>query len=440
MLKKAYSYLLLLSSLFWLDASAQNITKSPYSIIGLGEMVFAGNASNLAMGQITQGVRRTHEINWMNPASYSALMQTNIDAGGTFSYGKFKGSSQVGEVNTAWLAYLNFAMPISAKKGMGVAFGLSPFTGVGYNIASTFVIPNDTFNINANYLYNGRGGLSRFYVGYGMKVVKDLSVGINYNYVFGQVKNTTQLFIPSKYNMFNLNEDRLTFVTGSVFDLGTQYHKTLHFINYDSKDKTKYHKDSVDFVFGVNFRPASDLNAEQQYILRTLPNGALTGSKDTVIATDNQKGILKMPSTIKIGMSIGKQDRWMIAADYRSTDWSKYSSYGVNDSLQTSFGYSIGGFICPDPYDAKNFLKRIEYRAGVRYDQTNIKVNGQGINEWAVSAGFGIPLARSRSKLNLGFEYVDRGTSENNLIKENYFRFIIGINFSDRWFVRYRYD
>ncbi|MFY8021002.1 MAG: hypothetical protein ACOVP1_07390, partial [Bacteroidia bacterium] len=440
MLKKAYSYLLLLSSLFWLDASAQNITKSPYSIIGLGEMVFAGNASNLAMGQITQGVRRNYEINWLNPASYSSLRQTNIEAGGTFSYGKFQGTSQSSEVNTAWLAYLNFGMPLSVKKGMGVAFGLSPFTGVGYNIASTLVIPNDTFNINANYLYNGRGGLSRFYAGYGMRLHKDLSVGVNFNYVFGQVKNTTQLFIPSQYNMFNLNEDRSTFVHGSVFDLAAQYHKTFRFTNYDSKDKSRFHQDSLDFVFGVNFRPSSDLNAEQQYVLRTLPLGALTGSKDTVLITDNSKGILKMPSSIKIGMSIGKADRWMLAADYRSTDWSKYSSYGVNDSLQTSFGYSIGGFYCPDPYDIKNFFNRIEYRAGFRYDQTNIKVNGLGINEWAISTGFGIPLARSRSKLNLGFEYVDRGTNENNLIKENYFRFIIGINFSDRWFVRYRYD
>jgi hypothetical protein len=41
--------------------------------------------------------------------------------------------------------------------------------------------------------------------------------------------------------------------------------------------------------------------------------------------------------------------------------------------------------------------------------------------------------------LNLAFEYLKRGNN-NNLLKENLFRFSVGLNLSDLWFGKRKYD
>jgi hypothetical protein len=116
---------------------AQNISKSPYSIVGLGEIVYTGNAQTYALGMCNQGIRSPYSVNYLNPASYSAFATTNIEAGGTYSGGSFKGAGTGNaDISTAWIAYFNFGIPINTKKGMGISFGAAPFSSVGYNIQS----------------------------------------------------------------------------------------------------------------------------------------------------------------------------------------------------------------------------------------------------------------------------------------------------------------
>ena len=435
--------------------SAQNITRSPYSVIGLGESVSTGNASQFSMGGVNQGIRRPTLINWQNPASYSAIRTTVIEAGGALSFGTFTSNTATTQVNNAWLSYLNFAVPLANKGGAGLSFGLSPFTSIGYDITSSFTIPNDTFSIPASYIFSGRGGLSKVHIGYGMNVYKGLSAGANLGYVFGRGTRTTQLFIPSQYNMFNLNEDRGSYTSGLLTELGLQYQgkikfkvtrKSVEVLENPADEKSKKvtrnisRFDSLVFTLGGNYQLEANLAGDEEYLLRTLPNGALSGSKDTVENKTLKTGTIHYPASLKIGFSIGKPDYWMIAGDYHHTAWSGFTAFGQNDSLRDAYGFRVGGYFCPDPLDNKKILKRLEYRAGFRYDQTNVYVNGTGMNEWGVSAGIGAPLSRLGSKLNIGMEYVQRGSKSNNLLEENYFRIILGITFSDRWFLRYRYD
>ncbi len=413
---------------------SQNITKSPYSIIGVGDIVFAGNTANYTMGQVTQGRRGIYNINMLNPASYSGLLITNIEAGATYSQGHFKGTTQTNDVNTAWIAYLNFAVPIGNKGKQGISFGISPFSGLGYNIWTADSFQNDS----PAYIYyqdymNGRGGLSQFYFGYGLKVHRNISLGVNANYIFGQTKNTAQRLIPSQYFMFNTHEDKVNYIHGWTYDFGLQIHDTIT-LGKGAKAK------DYEWVLGATITPESKLNVEQSYILRSLPIGSSSGIKDTVFENSSLTGTVTVPMSWKAGFSFGQIEKWQIAADLKGTQWSNYRSFGASDSLRNSFGFGLGGCYTPDYRSTKNLLKRVEYRAGFRYEQSNLSVNGTGVNVWALTAGFGIPLAKSRSKLNLGFEYMERGTTDNGLIQENYFRIIVGISFADKWFYRHRYD
>lgn len=413
---------------------AQNITASPYSMLGIGEIVYTGNANFLSMGQIGQGIRMQSLINVSNSASFGALKQTNIEAGAALSNAEIATANQKVTNSNAWLSYINFGMPLSTKKEIGLSFGLAPFSSIGYQINSIDSVKNDTFMVPVSKIFSGKGGLSQVHFGIGMRLFKHVSVGIDYQFIFGQLKHTNQLIIPSQYNMFGMNQDKDSYASGSVISIAAQYHRYFKYpvkLNYS---------DSLEFVVGANFRPQAALKADQQILIRTLPVGLGIGTKDTISNQTQQTGTLNMPSLFQVGFSFGKAEKWLIASDFRFADWTQYKLFGSQDLLQKAFGFSAGVSYCPDAYQYKNIFKRTTYRTGFRFDQTPININNQPLKEMAISCGLGFPMGRSKSTLNIAVEFMRRGNLSTNQIQENYFKLVLGINFADRWFNRYRYD
>jgi hypothetical protein len=80
------------------------------------------------------------------------------------------------------------------------------------------------------------------------------------------------------------------------------------------------------------------------------------------------------------------------------------------------------------------------YRIGGNYEKTNLELNGEAIRQAGITFGFGLPFARTASKIHLGAEIGRRGTTSNNLISENYYRIRLGLSLNERWFMRYRVD
>lgn len=190
----------------------------------------------------------------------------------------------------------------------------------------------------------------------------------------------------------------------------------------------------------------TELSSTRQYVLRSLAiGGGSRNGRDTALSTDNESGSMTLPMGLKAGLSVNHNDKFLLAADVEYTEWSAYkttwpSSGSSGDALRNSLAFAFGGSYTQDVNDYNNFLKRVEYRAGFRYEQSNIIINNNGVDLMGISAGLGLPMGKSRSKVNVSFEYLKRGTTSNNLIQEDYYRLILGITFADRWFVRYRYD
>ena len=51
-----------------------------------------------------------------------------------------------------------------------------------------------------------------------------------------------------------------------------------------------------------------------------------------------------------------------------------------------------------------------------------------------MSFGVSLPIGLRLSNVNLGFELGKRGTTDNNLIKENYYNFRLSLSLNDKWF------
>jgi hypothetical protein len=62
------------------------------------------------------------------------------------------------------------------------------------------------------------------------------------------------------------------------------------------------------------------------------------------------------------------------------------------------------------------------------------------IKDYYVSAGIGLPLGNSRSRIHISYEYGVRGTTDNELIQENYGIITAGFSLYDFWFIRSKFD
>ena len=58
----------------------------------------------------------------------------------------------------------------------------------------------------------------------------------------------------------------------------------------------------------------------------------------------------------------------------------------------------------------------------------------------SLSLGFGLPLPKSASRINLALEIGQRGTTNSGLIKEQFMGVHAGFNFCDKWFIQRKYD
>ena len=70
----------------------------------------------------------------------------------------------------------------------------------------------------------------------------------------------------------------------------------------------------------------------------------------------------------------------------------------------------------------------------------DLELRGKNIDEFGISLGVGLPLPRTRSTINLAAEFGTRGTTSNNLIKDNYVKFTLGLSIFERGFIIRKYD
>ena len=110
------------------------------------------------------------------------------------------------------------------------------------------------------------------------------------------------------------------------------------------------------------------------------------------------------------------------------------------ENLLNTSTVSAGIQYTPNSDAVTKYYKLVQYRLGVRFAQTPLELNGVRVNERGITLGAGFPIRKAQSIVNLGFEYMQRGSTENNLIKEDYMKIHVGLTFSDKWFNKRRYE
>jgi hypothetical protein len=156
-----------------------------------------------------------------------------------------------------------------------------------------------------------------------------------------------------------------------------------------------------------------------------------------------EKTELTLPSKLSFGVGFGKPRVWFVGAEYTAQNTNKFFN-PLYSSLTTKYenasNISFGGFYIPQYNSFSSYLKRVVYRAGLHYEKTGLNINNESINEFGISFGLGLPVGSFFSNANLGFEIGKRGTTNSNLIQENFVNFQLSLSLNDRWFRKRKYD
>ncbi len=439
MINRTKSLLILLAIFSAFTASAQSTSSSPYSKFGLGDLQQQSLPQNMGMGGVAAGVRTLggyNNINMLNPASYSAITFTTIDIGAYGTINTLSNSSAKQTGTDFRLNHLAFAVPIT-KGTSALSFGLLPYTDYGYSFKQVTKIDTNTVNS----VYGGEGGLSKAYFGYGFNLFKHLNLGFNVGYIFGNLRQTSSVEIPNydgsssihPASSFNTRIEKSQSIKGLNYDYGLQY-------QFDLSTTSKV-------VLGYSGSLKSTLTSATKYVSTQYlvdGTGAEATAADTTYIRQGSNVKIALPLTQNLGISFQKDNHYLIGADYSRGNWSQLTADGVNQGLNNTESYHIGGQIIPNINALGSFLAVMDYRLGYRYNKTYVRTSGTDINESAVSFGLGIPIrSQNRTafyKVNFAAEYGQRGILANNLIKENFVNLRLSFLLNDVWFVKRRFD
>lgn len=405
-------------------------TSSPYSKFGIGELRGSLLPQTRAMGGIASGVRHIgvfSNINTANPASYSALQFTTIDAGVLGNIAQLSNNTKSENSYNFALSHINFGFPLG--KAGGISAGILPYSDVGYNYRVSEKM--DTTAVNK--VYAGEGGTNAAYLGYGVRINQNFSVGVNLNYLFGKLTHVRSVELPNQVGALNSREDRDNFINGFSVGYGAQYFKPL--------------RNSYILVIGYSGSAGSNLNSRQDMLTIRTPSSVSDGTDnlpvDTISFFEGTKEKIAMPFRHSAGFTLTKGNQWMVGADVNYETWSDFSQGGQSQGLRDSYGVSLGGQLTPDPTSV-SYLGVVDYRLGVSYKKTFIHINNEGVDQMALTLGLGLPLPSlfglSFNKVNVAAEIGQMGKVSNNLIRERFVNFSLGFTLNDSWFRRPTYD
>lgn len=428
MIKKFLFVLLIFTSTI---SIAQRNNSSPYSVFGIGDEFNPLTVEQASMGGIGVAFKTNKYLNFINPAANANLRFATYGLAGSVTFLNLKESNASQSGSSTSLQYIALGFPIGKKAGFSA--GLQPQSSVGYSLQNQVPLNSDSPTEVTR--YTGSGGTNRLFGGFGIEVLDGLSLGVEAAFIFGDVDNT---ILNSRANVaLGTKNEEFSTVRGGQYKLGIQYQKEL--------------PSKLQVNAGAALQLENDLTIRSRRYLYSVSfgSGGAQSPRDTIVST-SFKGSYTMPLKTTLGVGVGKSNKWYAGVNYEIQDAVKDNSLNVGDAYkyENSSRLSIGGFYLPKINSISSYWNRVTYRAGVRFENTGLLVKGDptspnnftAIDDFGINVGLGLPLGKRTagniglSTINVGLEYGQRGTTNNFLIKEDYFKFRLSLSLNDLWF------
>ncbi|CAN5581514.1 membrane protein [soil metagenome] len=389
---------------------AQN-NSSPYSVLGIGDI--ENSSFNRYTGMANAGIALTdtRHINNSNAASLTGLNEHfySFEISMRYKQSIYTGGNVDASYNKSAdfaIRRINLAMKVSKKWGSSV--GLQPFSTAAYSYNALKNIQGTLTNVAAS--YEGEGGVNQFYWANGVKLTKNTSIGLTSSFLFGSLRQTENL-LGSDNVTPELTTVQNTYLRNYYFNIGLQTSLQLN--------KT------WDTRYGITFSPKTDLFAEY--------TTDVTSSDGVSLKNDVTKNdYFTLPAIVNAGIAFIKDAKYTFTINGQYQNWSSLKYQGNNYQLVNSNKLSLG---YQNSFKAKNYYNR-EYekgffQLGLYAGQSYLKVKNVPITDIGASIGYGMISKRSPISLLIALEAGKRGTTNKNILSDNYFNLNFTFSYVD---------
>ena len=397
---------------------AQEGTSSPYSFYGIGDIKFKGTVDTRAMGGVSVFPDSIH-LNLQNPASYSTLKYIAFTIGGNYNNTKFKTNAETETARRSAVDYIAIGIPIGK---LGATVGLMPYSSVGYQI-------NSPTSPSIARQFTGNGGVNKAFIGIAYQINKNFSVGADLNFNFGSIRTESVVF--SNQVLYGTKERNNSTIYGFNLNTGLMYNRPIN--------------KKISLFSSLIFTPESSLNTTNSRNISTVQfsEGAGFIPTDAGVDVPVASSDINLPSKVALAFGLSENKKWGAGAEFTRQQFSSYSnrfSDITSGRFENANRFALGGYFIPKYNSFSSYFERVNYRAGLRTENTGLNVNNKSITDSAITLGLGLPVGGILSNINLSFEYGKRGTKSENLVQENYMNFLISVSLTDKWFVKRKYD
>ena len=402
---------------------------TPYSIFGIGELRREGTAFNSSMGGVGIATRNKRFINYLNPASITARDSLSFMADVGLSQKNTiyrQGSLKSG--NNTFNMY-DFVMSFPIYRSSAFMIGITPFSDVGYSFTTRVTDPDIIGNTgHVSYSATGEGSVYQLFAGAAATFWRKLSVGAEVMYYFGTLdKVYSQNFTDESYNSTHGVNNML--IRSTTAKLGVQYEQRIG--------------EDMSMIFGATYRFGSGISGNSE-------NYDLLGSiSDTLRYSYSNNSGIKIADELGVGVSFKKGDKWSVELNYLRSGWDKSgmdSAPGFSVDSDVKFtttatnSFKAGFEIVPNRNDNRYYRKTMAYRAGLYYDESYYRLDGNKVNSMGVTFGVTLPIKRLYNGISLGIDIGQKGSLKHNMVRERYVMFVVGFNIHDLWFHKTQYE
>lgn len=390
---------------------------SVYSRYGIGDLEYGYSSRMLGIGDLGISELDADHILVTNPASWASLNRTRIE----FGLG-YKGVIVSNNDNSAFTSEveftgLTFGFPVSKDLGIGVVAGLVPYSNVSYKVRTKTEATNDVPAYRDT--YEGKGGLSKIFLGSSVQLPLNILLGASVDYYFGN----------QNYNLSREFLDSDDF-DNSVFE--NSYRST------GGGASAGLITSNLASDFGIQFLSDLRLGLSVNYLAPLITDTVYTSTTNYLVDTTAIGTIeTEIPLRINSGLSFSIKEEYNFNFDYAYQDLSKYKFNGIyNSHLKSANKMSAAFEYKPKKVLGQSSWDQMIWRFGISYEQTQYSFNDNSINKFSTFGGFSYPMGIENT-IDIAFEYSNRGTKENNLLNEQAFKIYIGLSFGELWFLRF---
>lgn len=411
---------------------------SVYSRFGVGLLEDFSSSRSQAMGGGGYALRSLNYNPVGNPALWSDQVFTRANLGASFQTLRASDDGdQTSQLTAGNLESLQFSFPLN-ERTLGVGLAFQPYSRSNYKAVRRGRVatgPNRGDTLSYATRFEGLGGLQTVRGGLGWRITDMLRVGASVDVIFGIIESqrSTRFSRPGLSGTPSGTRDgvltdgtRLSGVSGSVGG-------HLSFSNVLAEDDA--------LSLGLSFSLPTTLSGER---VRTVDESLARDTLGTEVDGD-----MELPWELRAGLAYHPDERWSLVADGLFAPWSAASSdfdtgdtnpapfpVGSADTYTDRWRVSVGAEVVPGGTDQlASYVQRTGYRLGAYAEKLYVRPDLQtDVHVLAATGGLSLPTSMAGTRIDLNTSVGTRGTTDDNLVRDVFYRFSLHVSIGERWF------